>query len=136
MIFLMDRFQKTYVCWDPPLSGDVLLVKTLPFQGPLRQNIRQDALDAIKLAMPGFRRSVFVNCRGFVTLCCLPTRLEWAPAPDRGDLCYQSESLAAHMASGRLQESRLRRSPGRAPSPDPTGLTSFVLLKFVAIPAF
>ena len=33
----------------------------------------------------------------------LPTRLEWALAPDRGALGYQTGSLAARMAFGRLR---------------------------------
>ena len=53
------------------------------------------ARDAIKLALPGFRHSV--EWWG------LPTRLEWALAPDRGALGYQTGSLAARMAFGRLR---------------------------------
>ena len=53
------------------------------------------AQDAIKLALPGFRHSV--EWWG------LPTRLEWALAPDRGALGYQTGSLAARMAFGRLR---------------------------------
>ena len=53
------------------------------------------ARDASKLALPGFRRSV--EWWG------LPTRLEWALAPDRGVLGYQTGSLAARMAFGRLR---------------------------------
>ena len=33
----------------------------------------------------------------------LPTRLEWALAPDRGALGYQTGSLAARMAFGHLR---------------------------------
>ena len=33
----------------------------------------------------------------------MPTRLEWALAPDRGALGYQTGSLAARMAFGRLR---------------------------------
>ena len=33
----------------------------------------------------------------------LPTRLEWALAPDRGAVGYQTGSLAARMAFGRLR---------------------------------
>ena len=53
------------------------------------------ARDAFKLALPG--------CRHSVEWWGLPTRLEWAPAPDRGALGYQTGSLAARMASGRLR---------------------------------
>ena len=53
------------------------------------------ARDAIKLALPGFRHPV--EWWG------LPTRLEWALAPDRGALGYQTGSLAARMAFGRLR---------------------------------
>ena len=53
------------------------------------------ARDAIKLALPGFCRSV--EWWG------LPTRLEWALAPDRGALGYQTGSLAARMAFGHLR---------------------------------
>ncbi len=53
------------------------------------------ARDAIKLALPGFRH--WVEWWG------LPTRLEWALAPDRGALGYQTGSLAARMAFGRLR---------------------------------
>ena len=53
------------------------------------------ARDAIKSALPGFRHSV--DWWG------LPTRLEWALAPDRGALGYQTGSLAARMAFGRLR---------------------------------
>ena len=53
------------------------------------------ARDAFKLALPGFRHSV--EWWG------LPTRLEWALAPDRGALGYQTGSLAARMAFGRLR---------------------------------
>ena len=52
------------------------------------------ARDAIKLALLGFRHSV--EWWG------LPTRLEWALAPDRGALGYQTGSLAARMAFGLL----------------------------------
>ena len=48
------------------------------------------AREASKLALPGFRHSV--EWWG------LPTRLEWALAPDRGVLGYQTGSLAACMA--------------------------------------
>ena len=51
--------------------------------------------EVIKLALPGFRHSV--EWWG------LPTRLEWALAPDRGALGYQTGSLAARMAFGRLR---------------------------------
>ena len=51
--------------------------------------------DVIKLALPGFRH--LVDWWG------LPTRLEWALAPDRGALGYQTGSLAARMAFGRLR---------------------------------
>ena len=51
--------------------------------------------DVVKLALPGFRHSV--DWWG------LPTRLEWALAPDRGALGYQTGSLAARMAFGRLR---------------------------------
>ena len=53
------------------------------------------ARDAIKLALPGFRH--LVDWWG------LPTRLEWALAPDRGALGYQTGSLAARMAFRRLR---------------------------------
>ena len=53
------------------------------------------ARDAIKLALPGFRR--LVEWWG------LPTRLAWPYAPDRGALGYQTGSLAARMAFGRLR---------------------------------
>ncbi len=53
------------------------------------------ARDAIKLALPGFRHSV--EWWG------LPTRLEWALAPDRGAGGPQTRSLAARMAFGRLR---------------------------------
>ena len=49
----------------------------------------------IKLALLGFRHSV--EWWG------LPTRLEWAPAPNRGALGYQTGSLAVRMAFGRLR---------------------------------
>ena len=57
--------------------------------------MQQKARDAVKLALPGFRHSV--DWWG------LPTRLEWALAPDRGALGYQTGSLAARMAFGRLR---------------------------------
>ena len=53
------------------------------------------ARDAIKLALPGFRHSV--EWWG------LPTRLEWALAPNRGAGGPQTRSLAARMAFGRLR---------------------------------
>ena len=53
------------------------------------------ARDAFKLALPG--------CRHSVEWWGLPTRLEWALAPDRGALGYQTGSLAARMAFGRLR---------------------------------
>ena len=53
------------------------------------------APDAIKLALPGFRHSV--DWWG------LPTHLEWALAPHRGALGYQTGPLAARMAFGRLR---------------------------------
>ena len=53
------------------------------------------ARDATKLALPGFRHSV--EWWG------LPTRLEWALASDRGAFGYQTGSLAARMAFGRLR---------------------------------
>ena len=53
------------------------------------------ARDAFKLALPGFRHSV--EWWG------LPTRLEWPLAPDRGAWGYQTGSLAARMAFGRLR---------------------------------
>ena len=53
------------------------------------------ARDAIKLALLGVRHSV--EWWG------LPTRLEWALAPDRGAFGYQTGPLAARMASGRLR---------------------------------
>ena len=52
------------------------------------------AWDAIKFALPGFRH--LVEWWG------LPTHLEWALAPDRGALGYQTGSLAARMAFRRL----------------------------------
>ena len=51
--------------------------------------------DGIKLALPGFRH--------LVDWWDLPTRLEWALAPDRGALGYQTGSLAGRMAFGRLR---------------------------------
>ena len=57
--------------------------------------IQIPARDAIKLALPGFRHSV--EWWG------LPTRLEWALAPDRGAGGPQTRSLAARMAFGRLR---------------------------------
>ena len=51
--------------------------------------------EVIKLALPGFRH--LVDWWG------LPTRLEWALAPDRGAEGYQTGSLAARMALGRLR---------------------------------
>ena len=45
-------------------------------------------------------------CRDFVTRWsggACPPRLEWALAPDRGALGYQTGSLAARMAFGRLR---------------------------------
>ena len=48
-----------------------------------------------KLALPGLRHSV--EWWG------LPTRLEWALAPDRGALGYQTGSFAARMAFRRLR---------------------------------
>ena len=48
--------------------------------------------DGIKLALPSFRHSV--DWWG------LPTRLEWALAPDRGALGYQTGSLACAWPSG------------------------------------
>ena len=59
------------------------------------QSYGYSARDAFKLALPGFRH--LVDWWG------LPTRLEWALAPDRGALGYQAGSLAARMASGRLR---------------------------------
>ena len=75
----------------------------------------------------------------------LPTRLEWALAPDRGTLGYRTGSLAARMAFGRLcgpwmQELKPSspadcplvvcgnveaggRSPGRVPGVTPWGLS-------------
>ena len=53
------------------------------------------AREAIELALPGFRHSV--EWWG------LPTHLEWALAPDRGALGYQTGSLAARMTFGRLR---------------------------------
>ena len=53
------------------------------------------ARDAINLALPGFGHPV--DWWG------LPTRLEWALAPDRGAWGYQTGSLAARMAFGRLR---------------------------------
>ena len=75
----------------------------------------------------------------------LPTRLEWALAPDRGALGYQTGSLAARMASGRLRGPRVQelkpssflraalvvcgnveaggQSPGRVPGVTPWGLS-------------
>ena len=53
------------------------------------------ARDAIKLALLGFRHSVEVWG--------LPTRPEWAHAPDRGALGYQTGSLAGRKAFGRLR---------------------------------
>ena len=38
----------------------------------------------------------------------LPTHLEWALAPDRGAMGYQTGSLAARMASGRLRGPRVQ----------------------------
>ena len=61
-----------------------------PFGHPM-----DPARDAFKLALLGFRHSV--EWWG------LPTRLEWALAPDRGALGYQTGSLAARMAFGRLR---------------------------------
>ena len=58
------------------------------------------ARDAIKLALPGFRHSV--EWWG------LPTRLEWALAPDRGALGYQTGSLAGRMAFWRLRRPRVQ----------------------------
>ena len=52
------------------------------------------ARDAFKLALLGFSHPV--DWWG------LPTRLEWALAPDRGVLGYRTGSLAACMAFGRL----------------------------------
>ena len=54
----------------------------------------------IPVSVPGFRHSV--EWWG------LPTRLEWALAPDRGALGYQTGSLAARMASGRLRGPRVQ----------------------------
>ena len=51
--------------------------------------------DVTKLALPGFRH--LVDWWG------LPTRLEWALAPDWGAVGYQTRSLAARMAFGRLR---------------------------------
>ncbi len=51
--------------------------------------------DGLKLALPSFRHSV--DWWG------LPTRLEWALAPDRGAGGYQTGSLAVRMAFGRLR---------------------------------
>ena len=87
-------------------------------------------------------------CQGFVPLVewwGLPTRLEWALAPDRGALGYQTGSLAACMAFGRLHGPRVQelkpssladcpqvvresveacgRSPGRVPWVTPWGLS-------------
>ena len=95
------------------------------------------ARDAVKLALPGFRHSV--DWWG------LPTRLEWALAPDRGALGYQTGSLAAHMAFGRLRGPWVQelkpsppadcprvvcgnveaggQSPGRVPGVTPWGLS-------------
>ena len=50
--------------------------------------------DAFKLALPGVRHSV--EWWG------LPTRPEWALAPDRGALGYQTGSSVGRMAFGRL----------------------------------
>ena len=83
----------------------------------------------IKLALPGFRHSV--EWWG------LPTRLEWAQAPDRGALGYQTGSLAVRMASGRLRGPWVQelkpcscrnveaggRSPGRVPGVTRWGLS-------------
>ncbi len=52
-------------------------------------------LEVNKLALPGFRHSV--DWWG------LPTRLDWALAPDRGAGGYQTGSLAVRMAFGRLR---------------------------------
>ena len=51
--------------------------------------------DGIKLALPGFRHSV--EWWG------LPTRLVWAPAPDRGAGVTITGSSAGRMAFGRLR---------------------------------
>ena len=53
------------------------------------------ARDPIKIALLGFRHSV--EWWG------LPTCQEWALAPNRGPLGYQTGWLAARMASGRLR---------------------------------
>ena len=58
------------------------------------------ARDAFKLALLGFSHPV--DWWG------LPTRLEWALAPDRGVLGYQTGSLAACMAFGRLRGPRVQ----------------------------
>ena len=70
--------------------------------------------DGIKLALLGFRHSV--EWWG------LRTRLEWALAPDRGALGYQTGSSAGRMAFGRLrrpwvQELRPLRRPGGQKTP-------------------
>ena len=68
-----------------------------PAQNPSGQT-RPDRpwpMDALKLALPG--------CRHSVEWWGLPTRLEWALAPDRGAGGPQTRSLAARMAFGRLR---------------------------------
>ena len=94
------------------------------------------ARDAIKLALPGFRH--LVDWWG------LPTRLEWALAPDRGALGYQTGSLAARMAFGRLRgpwEQELKtsywwasgQSPGRASGVTPGKLSVGGMLALVLL---
>ena len=49
------------------------------------------------------RDGINSRCRDFVTWWGLPSRLEWALAPDRGALGYQTGPLAARMAFRRLR---------------------------------
>ena len=80
---------------DPARLDSMSTLLAVTFNQTLQKKLQRVPRDGIKLALPGFRH--------LVDWWDLPTRLEWALAPDRGALGYQTGSLAGRMAFGRLR---------------------------------